>query len=382
MECVAVIHGIPVYSDKGSADIINNRVVFGDGSWCDVATGQSDNRGPGQIRIGGTPEDAEAQEVITRGPKLYEADSLELQGLTGDASVEPYDGVGIEVTITGPKSAVEAISVQSRNGILVISEERQPGVRVRSITTQSSRRRRSFLRGAFSGSISLSIVDGNQAASVAVKVPRETPITVENDFGSTAIGDVCGRLTVDATGSGSVTAGRMGSVDLQTRSIGSIRVADANGSATVRSSGSGNITVGGSVSSLDAQATSVGSIRVTSVDGSAAIRSSGSGSVHVDGGSVTRLDAKAISIGKITVAQVNGPATVRSSGSGNITVGSGSIDMFDVSAVSIGKVTFHGTAQRAKLRSSGSGSIVVDHVVEQPDQRATSIGKIHVRHVG
>lgn len=382
MECVAVINGIPVYSDKGPADIVNSRVVFDDGSWCDVTTGTVSNRGPGEIRIGGTREDIEAQEVVTEGPKLYEAESLVLQGLTSDASVEPYDGVGIEVTITGPKSVIEAINVQSKSGVLTITEDHQPGgIRIRSITTRSSRRR-SFLGGVFSGNVSVSIVDGTQAARVAVRVPRQTPITVENDFGSTTIGDVYGRLVVDATGSGSVTAGRMASVDLQARSIGGIRVADANGSATVRSSGSGKITIGGSVTSLDAQATSIGGIRVASVEGPADVRSSGSGSVHVDGGSVTRLDAETSSIGKITVAQVNGPATVRSSGSGSVTISSGSIDMLDVSATSIGKVTVRGTAQRAKLRSSGSGNIVVDHVVEQPDQRATSIGKIRVGRVG
>lgn len=52
LKLVAEINGQKVFSDKRPTSIVNTRVTFSDGSWCDVATGQVVNQGKGAINIG------------------------------------------------------------------------------------------------------------------------------------------------------------------------------------------------------------------------------------------------------------------------------------------------------------------------------------------
>jgi hypothetical protein len=106
MRRVAVINGKPVYSDKQVADIVNTRINFTDGSWCDVGTGEVVNRGPGSIVVGDL--DGEVDEAIT-GPERFTARSLELRNLDADVRVEVHSSNTLDVLFEGFESGVAAI---------------------------------------------------------------------------------------------------------------------------------------------------------------------------------------------------------------------------------------------------------------------------------
>lgn len=55
---IANINGKKVYSDKIVDSIVNARITFTDGSWCDAVIGQIVNKGPGYINIDSPEESA------------------------------------------------------------------------------------------------------------------------------------------------------------------------------------------------------------------------------------------------------------------------------------------------------------------------------------
>ena len=60
MPLVAKIDGKPVYSNKdGPAEVIGTRVSFPDGSWCDTASREIKNNGPGFVTFGDDNSPAE-----------------------------------------------------------------------------------------------------------------------------------------------------------------------------------------------------------------------------------------------------------------------------------------------------------------------------------
>lgn len=317
MALVATINGVQVHSDKRVTNIINTRVEFTDGSWCDVATGQVVNRGRGEINIGNAVS-GKSGDIVTEGPKRYQASSLELDQLTANVAVETHLGVDMEVTITGPEDEVKAIRAYVHDRTLVIggsTESGQGGMTVvshggsthirggRGIVIRSG----NFMSNVFGGG--MTVISGGSsnesATKVTVKVPLGTPVSVSGGIGNTRLGDINGPLTVNVCADGDVEAGRMTDVNLHVQGSGDIRIAEVTGSAVAQIQGSGDITI--------------------------------------EGGNITTLSASIM-------------------GSGDVTV--------------------DGVAQRASLSVMGSGDIRVARVLERPSKSVMGSGDIRVRNVG
>jgi hypothetical protein len=294
MALVATINGVQVHSDKQVTSIINTRVEFTDGSWCDVATGQVVNRGRGEINLGNAVSGSSG-ETVTEGPKQYQASGLELDQLTADVTVETHRGTDMEVTITGPEDEVKAIRANMRGHTLVIGGGTESGQGGMTIVSRGGRTHirsgrgivvggSSIMGGVFTGNMTV-ISGGSSGESptkVTVKVPVGTPISVSGGVGNTHIGDVNGPLTVHVSASGDVVAGRMTDVNLHVQGSGDIRVAEVNGSAVAQVQGSGDITIeGGNISTLSASVMGSGDVTVDGLAQRASLSVMGSGDIRV-----------------------------------------------------------------------------------------------------
>ncbi len=295
MAIAATINGVKVFSDKRVRQIVNTRVEFTDGSWCDVSTGQVVNRGRGEISIGSHPSNTPS-ETITKGPLRFQASILDLRQLTADASVEPHDGNDMEVTITGPENEVEAIRTGLQGQRLVVeggSGSGSGGSSI-SVTTRGSKtvisgrgvniRSSSIIGGMFGdvASVFSSSSGDDGDTKVTVKVPRGTPVSVSGGAGNTHIGNTHGPLTAHVTASGDIEAGSMAKVELHVQGSGDIRVAEVNGPAVVQIMGSGDVTIdGGSISSLTASVMGSGDVTIEGVAQEASLSVMGSGDIRV-----------------------------------------------------------------------------------------------------
>lgn len=83
---VATINGQDVYSDKQMIGIVNSKVTFSDGSWCDVATGEVVNKGAGYVNIG-TPADSGSSEKTTYGPESFQTQVLDISNVSADVNI-------------------------------------------------------------------------------------------------------------------------------------------------------------------------------------------------------------------------------------------------------------------------------------------------------
>ncbi len=288
MELVATINNVPVYSDKRVQNIIDTRVEFTDGSWCDIATRQVVNRGLGGISIGASG--STASDIVTNGPERYQASSLALERVAATVTVEPYRGFGMEVTISGPKNEVKAIRASVRDNTLIISggSPGRTGMMISSAGDSTySRGRRNFVSTGdmFVSNLSgggITIVEGGSVTQVTVKVPVGAPISVNSDDDDVLIGDVDGSLTACVFGVGDIKAGRMADVNLTSRGTGKIRVSEVNGSAVVLIQDAGDVTIkSGAISTLTVTVNDSGDVKVGGVAQRATLTTKDSGDIKV-----------------------------------------------------------------------------------------------------
>lgn len=310
---IATINGKPIYSNKRVASIVNNRVTFTDGSWCDVRTGAVVNNGPGYINIGAPPA-GDTQDKITK-TFANNSRNVDLSDLNADVDVQVHEGLGMEVTIVGPAAKVEAIRLTEEDDTLFISGDTQDssgsGVTIFSGGGRNVTRIGHISSGVVIGGASISIggmqfvTDGSGSESdtkITVKVQRGASVSLSGINGHTKVGDTHGALQVNAHGGNDVEAGRVGDANLNLQGSGNISVEEVTDALNINLQGSGDINVAnGSVSTLvinlqgsgDAKfygrARSAlltlqgsGDIRVSNVENRPTRRIMGTGSIRVD----------------------------------------------------------------------------------------------------
>lgn len=317
-QLVATINGKQVYSDKAVASIVNNRITFADGSWCDVVTGQVVNKGQGYINIG-SPEGGGGAKV-TEGPKTYAVHNLEVRDVVADLEVCVHQIGSVEVTITGPANEVKSIRTNLQGDTLVVEGE-DNGVGAGGITIISG------------GGSSVTRVSRVSGASVVV-----------------------GGGTFFGRGSGTIISGRnvviSGGGENQTK----ITVKVPKG-ATVNLAGvSGNCTVG------DTE----GALTVNAKDGNVSAGCVANATLSIQGGD------------DINVREVNGMLAMSIMGSGDIRVDSGKVSTLAVNVMGSGDASFNGQAETATLTIMGSGDIRVSRVTNRPSKNIMGSGDIRV----
>jgi hypothetical protein len=303
MKQIAVINGIAVFSDKsGGISINNSRIVFADGSSCDVRTKSIDNRGPGRIRLGeeNAPED---EERITKGPTRYPTVNLRITDIVANIVVEVWDRADTELTLSGPKKVVEGVRAEVHHALLNLMGQ-GPTITRDSRSTVSIRNMSIGSMVASSGNVTVESGDDSNelAVTVSLKVPHGANVRLNGSIGDVRIGDTDGELSVDCSGAGKIRCGSIRAASLEVLGSTKIHISSVNGPLSAKMTGSGKI--------------KVKSGRVTALS----VQNTGSGDFDLNG----EADTATLSVtgsGNINVARVNSKPVKHCTGSGEINIG-------------------------------------------------------------
>ena len=243
MNLVANINGVRVYSDKPVVSIINTRVHFSDGSYADVSTNEVVNRGEGIITLGQPPsESAGGTPVVST--KSFRASQLSISNVNADVEIQP-GGDQIVVTLTGPKSGVEAITIEEESGRVVVQGKGDSKVGGNIVISGGS----VVIGGNISvgsirgGGISISTSTGESQVKIDIRVSIGTALDVSSVTGSTNIGDTLGSLVLTQGGQSRARIGRVGTAQLSTAGQSEIRAREISGNLTASTSGQSKIDV-------------------------------------------------------------------------------------------------------------------------------------------
>ncbi len=312
MNPVAIINGVKVFSTKQVNQINNTRVVFADGSWCDVETNEIVNNGPGTISLGtpssGTPANNKLKKV---GPLVFNGRAVDINGISADVDIAVGDKLSIMVE--GAETGVDAIRfAQSGERLIVVSND-VSGRDCRSGMNISNGRGGIFISGAIRGShvvatggniniFSISGGKGSSSTKVSITVPRGCQVSAQNIDGKTTIGDTEGPVQASVRGDGDFSIGKIGDATLSIQGGGDISVANVNGNLNVNVQGSGDVHIKN------------GAVRNLSVN------VMGSGDVKF-GGKAENASLSVVGSGDIDVTHVTNRPSMQAIGSGDISVG-------------------------------------------------------------
>ncbi|MEO5374553.1 MAG: DUF2807 domain-containing protein [Alphaproteobacteria bacterium] len=234
----------------------------------------------------------------------FAARTLDVHDLMGRLTIEAAERADMQVVARGPKKAVDALLTKVRGDVLEVSGGGDPDssvsvVQMNNITT------------VVTGGGSASVTIGGRDASVnvpprpplevTVRVPRRTPVRIERASDTCTIGDTGGPLRLGLA-SASVTAGRVGSVDLAVDGSGDVHIRRVDGDMTVALRGSGDVTV---------DEANIGALSVA-IDGN--------GDVSI-GGKVRTATLAISGAGDIRIKEVASQPKIAISGAGNVSVG-------------------------------------------------------------
>ncbi len=311
MNPIATVNGVNVYSTKQVSQIDNTKIIFTDGSWCDVATNEVVNNGPGVISLGAPSSGAAAGNKPKKvGPQIFSGHAVDISGISADVDITVGDKLSI--TIEGPETDVDAIKFTQNGDRLLVEgcagsgKGSHLGINISSgrggIFVGSSIRASSVVisSGNFN-IISMSGGRGSPSAKVNITVPRGTEITAQDINGKTVIGDTEGPVQASVRGNSDFMIGKIGDATLSIQGGGDITVANVNGNLNINLQGSGDVRVkNGTVRSL-------------------LVNVIGSGDVEF-GGKAENASLSVTGSGDIAIAHVTNRPSIRATGSGNVTV--------------------------------------------------------------
>ncbi len=293
---IANVNGKDVFSDKKMRTIEGTKITFTDGSWCDVATGQIANSGPGYVNIG-APEGSADEKIDTRTTR-YPAHHLDVRDVAANVQVEVHSLDSVEVTVSGPAGEIEKIQIRQQADTVVIAGEGEDSSSRNGITISGGGSVTTFggVRGSaivIGGGRSGTIITGNVRGSIVisdggacrikivVKVPKGASVYLSGVIGDSTVGDTDGALHV-ATTSGDVRAGRVAMATIGVQGSGDVDIQEVNGPLNINVMGSGNVVVPqGTVTTLSIQIMGSGDVSFRGVADSATLNVMGSGDIFV-----------------------------------------------------------------------------------------------------
>ena len=242
----------------------------------------------------------------------FDADALRVSDLVGSLHVEVTNDPEMTVTVQGPSDALKRVDITTRNGTLVIDQDRGLGwIRIFGFR--------------------------DRKMEISVRVPRGTPVAIDDLVGELYIGDIMAPIDFR----GHLSEGHIGDVT----------------EAALAVSGSGNLWLGDVAGEL--ALTVSGSAHATFESaGTAALAVTGSGELF--GGDVRAgLALNIRGSGEANIDSLSGPARIEISGSGSAHIGSGRASAFVARISGSGDLVFGGTAVDPDLRVTGSGHITL-----------------------
>lgn len=311
----------------------------------------------------GQPTPAGAEALRPGGVQRFAATQLEVRDAAARLTIVPEDRTDIAVEVTGG-DGLPALQAALENDALVIDGELDG--RFRSCN-QSNDRWTIQLQGI--GPTSL-----ESAPRILVRAPRSLAVRVsgavdwrigpsaalhlEHDgCGDVVVGDVEGRLQLDAAGNGEVRAGRAGSAEITSRGSGDLVLGDVGGALNAVLQGSG-------------------AIRSAAVAGPADLDLRGSGDV-ITGAVGGPLRANLAGSGGLEVAEAQGPlVNLILAGSGNLRVADGRTERLEVRLAGSGIVDFGGVTRDLDATIAGSGNVRVRQATGNVAKSVAGSGRI------
>lgn len=327
MDPRAKVRGTSVYSDKrGGISVVGSVVYFADGSYADVTTGEVVNKGPGSISIGGPPKGAGERTRREEKFGVRTPAGLVIRGLMVDVNLKTHPANNIVVTLEGPQSSLDLISVRQDGNTVIIEGQ----------------------DGGGGGSV---VVGGDFVGGDLIRVGRGT--TIRTGRSVTRIGGRVGGVVVSGGGAVVMTGDAVaGGPDFSLEVTIPVQT---------------NVEIDG----VDGQ------VSLEDIEGSLRARVSGFGDIH--GGQVQDARLKISGSGSVYLRGVNGKhLRTRISGSGSVRVESGNVEEIDCSVSGSGQINFGGVAEDGDLDVSGSGNIYVAQVVNRPSRSRRGSGSINV----
>jgi len=282
LEPVATINGRPVYSDKRVSAVINTKVVFDDGSYADVQTGDVVNLGKGYITIGKPPMSAGAEDEKVLN-KAFIGTTVEVIDVSANVSIQPYTGNEIRITAKGTESALEDLTISEDHGTVLISGKGNGGnVISMNGSVVIGGQRRGVSINSHSGRGGVVISGPTTLIQIDIQVPERTAIKICGVQGKVNIGNVNGSLRAKVSGVGEMIAGSMTKVSAEVSGAGTITILSVKGDVSLNIQGSGNIHInGGQINNLGVKISGTGDINVNATAEEADFDVSGVGNIYV-----------------------------------------------------------------------------------------------------
>jgi len=246
-----------------------------------------------------------------RGPLLFPAGNLHLKSLSAKVTIGVWNKEGAEVTLTGPKAVLDAVTAQTVDGTLVI-EQAKKTVRFSKTTVYNGNTTITRVNaGDIIATGNSTVVVGNDTnvvvsgdgnivigssnfdgivnvaaetdqVKIAIKIGRGAKIHLDNLNGDATIADIDGELTVDSNSSAAIRSGSMHAATVNVKSSGSVQISKVNGPLTGAIMGSGNIRVeAGNVTALSVSIMGSGDFRFGGVAETATLALMGSSDIYV-----------------------------------------------------------------------------------------------------
>ncbi len=226
---------------------------------------------------------ADGAPAVVTTEEFPEGNELLVRRFDGDLVVETWDGPGMETVVAAPEGKVNVIL----SGSTLVVERESPGsgiyIRVNNVVYASGE-------------------NAPWSASVLVRVPVGTNVSIEDSSGDVRIGDTDGEFHLSHSGIGAVEVGRVRSASVALDGVGSVAIDEVNGPMDVLVSGTGSVHV--LRGEVDALAVNVSGVGDFSFDGTAR-----DATVELSG------------LGDVSIARVSGNRIVRQSGIGTVQIG-------------------------------------------------------------
>lgn len=288
------VNGKQIFTDKQLVSIVNSRITFSDGSWCDVDTGKVVNNGPGYIQIGG--DSLDDSDHITIAPRAYHTRNLDIRDLTAKVVVEVHGRVDTIVSMKGPRKKLDAVTFTVDGETLKV---RGKGPTLGSFGNVSIGN--IFVSGSISGGTTVIGGSSDSDTTITIQVPRGAALMLANTTGPVTIGSTHGPLDLDLGNVGDVTVGEVTDTTLDLSGTCDVSIAKVTGNLTVdlsgvggvdveegdvsflrvRVSGTSNFNFGGTAQNADLGVSGVGDIKVRHVVAEPRKRVSGVGTIKV-----------------------------------------------------------------------------------------------------
>lgn len=324
----------------------------------------------GFLRFGGSRAEAAGKstpagaEALQPGrSKTFAAAVLEVRDAAARLTIVPEDRADIAVEVSGG-GGLPALKAGLENGALVIDGELDNQVRSCNRNNDAW-----TIQVEHLGPVRL-----ESAPQITVRAPRALAVrvfgAVEGQIGQTQslqllqggcssvnVDRVAGNLNVQATGSGDVHAGQVGS-------------------AEITAAGSGDVVLGDVGGALNAVLQGSGGIYSAAVAGPAKLDLRGSGSLST-GPVAGALTASLAGSGELDVARAQGALVSLSvAGSGDLRVKDGQAERLEVSVAGSGNVDYGGATRDLDANIAGTGNVRVRQATGAISKSVAGTGRV------